>query len=220
MDKYLILGIYCAGHLGKELYDIALRINEKENKWDKIIFIDDVYEDDTFYGAEVYRPNDMQKQSEQLEVVIANGTPVNRKVLREKIEGFGFRLANLIDPTVIISPTAILGKGIIVTPYSTISSNVVLKDNVLIHSYVRIGHDIEVGEDSVISSNVGIGGKTVIGTRTYVGLGAVIRDELSIGNDVIISLGAVVHTDIQDGVTVVAHPARVSRINETGKVFK
>lgn len=216
----MILGIYCAGHLGKELYDIALRINERENKWEKIIFIDDVFEDKLFYGAEVYRLSDMQNQSELLEVVIANGTPINRKALREKIESLNFSPVNLIDPTAIISPTAILGKGIIITPYSTISSHAVLKDNVLIHSYVRIGHDIEVGEDSVISSNVGIGGKTVVGTRTYVGLGAAIRDNLSIGSDVIISLGAVVHTDVPDGVTMVAHPARVSRINETGKVFK
>ena len=216
----MILGIYCAGHLGKELYDIASRINEKENKWDKIIFIDDVCEDDTFYGAEVYSPSEMQNQSEQLEVVIANGTPVNRKDLREKIERLNFKLTNLVDPTAIVSPTAILGNGVIVTPYSTISSDVVLKDNVLIHSYVRIGHDIEVGEDSVISSNVGIGGNTVVGKRTYVGLGATIQDGLSIGDDVIISLGAVVHTNVSNGVTMVAHPARVSRLNETGKVFK
>lgn len=216
----MILGIYCAGRLGKELYDIALRINEIENKWEKIIFLDDIYEGNTFYAAEVHRPCTMQDQSEQIEVIIANGTPVNRKTLREKVDEMGFKLTNLIDPTAIISPTAILGKGIIVTPYSTISSNVILKDNVLIQSYVRIGHDITVGEDSVISSNVGIGGMTKVGNRTYVGMGAVIRDELHIGNDVIISLGAVVHTDVSDKVTMAGIPARVSRMNETGKVFK
>ena len=37
----MYLGIYGAGNLGKELYDIALRVNSYENRWEKIIFIDD-----------------------------------------------------------------------------------------------------------------------------------------------------------------------------------
>ena len=214
------LGIYGAGSLGRELYDIAVRINEVSNRWEKVVFIDEVTESKEYYGTEVYHPRkDIIKQSEY-EVIIAIGTPVYRKEVREKITALGLRLTNLIDPTAIVSSTAVLGKGIIVTPYSTISSNAVIEDNALIQSYVRVGHDIRIGEDSVISSNVGIGGKTVIGARTYVGMGAVIRDELYIGSDTIVSMGAVVHTDVEAGVTVVGSPARVSRRNESGKVFK
>jgi sugar O-acyltransferase (sialic acid O-acetyltransferase NeuD family) len=216
--KYL--GIYCAGRLGKELFDIAIRINNIEHRWDRIVFIDDVYEDDEFYGARVFHPTDIPCDKDNIEIIIANGTPVERRDIRHKVISLGLSLGNLIDPTAIISPTATIGKGVIITPYSTISSDVILDDNVLIHSYVRVGHDIEVGKDSVLSSNVGIGGKTVVGSQTYIGMGAVIKDELRIGSNSIISMGAIVHTDVENGVTLVGLPARVAKLNVDGKVFK
>lgn len=214
----MVLGLYCAGKLGRELYDIATRINEDEKRWDEILFIDEVYNGEFFYGARVVRPERLGNNA--IQVVIANGTPSERKCIREKVEGFGFELTNLIDPTAIISPTAVLGSGIIITPYSSISSNAVIHNNALIQSYVRVGHDIEVGCDSVISANVGIGGRTRIGDRTYIGLGAVIQDELSIGDDSIIALGSVVHTNVDQGVIVAGNPARVSRRNIDGIVFR
>jgi len=216
----MYLGIYCAGNLGKEVYDIGIRMNEADKRWEEIVFIDDVYGSSEFYGVKVCRPEEFKHRLGQIEIIIANGTPVDRKAIRGKVDSFGFTFTNIIDPTVIISPTASIGKGVIITPFSTVSSDAVIGDNVLVQSYVRIGHDIEVGEDSVVSANVAIGGKTVVGAQTYIGMGAVIRDGLHIGSNSIISMGAVVHTDIDDGVTVVGLPARVSRRNRDGKVFK
>lgn len=215
----MTLGIYCAGSLGKELYDIAQRINKINERWDKIVFVDEVREETAYYGAEVRRLDDYKSKETTIEYIIANGTPVDRDKIRKKLDESGMRLTNLIDPTVIISPSAEIGNGVIIAPFSTISSDVVLCDNVLIQAYVRVGHDIHVDENSVLSSNVGIGGKTKVGKNTYIAMGAVIRDELHIGNNVIVGMGAVVHTDIDDGVTVVGLPARVSKKNETGKVF-
>lgn len=215
----MILGIYCAGSLGKELYDIAARVNLAGKRWDKIIFVDEIREEKTFYGLKVHRLKEFEEKSDEIEFIIANGTPVNRKKIWDILKGYGMRLTNLIDPTAIISPTAKLGEGVIVTPFSTISSNVELQNNVLVQSYVRVGHDIKIGCNSVLSSNVGIGGKTIVGNETYVGMGAVIQDELKVGSSTIIGMGAVVHTDIGDGVTVVGLPARISRKNDTGKIF-
>lgn len=215
----MILGIYCAGSLGKELCDIAMRVNAIQDRWEKIIFIDDVTEEKTWYGLEVHHLDEFEKRNDEIEFIIANGTPVDRKKIWNILKDAGMRLTNLVDPSSIISITARLGEGVIITPFSTISSDAVLCDNVLVQSYVRVGHDIHVGNNSVLSSNVGIGGKTKIGDETYIGMGAVIRDELVIGDNVIVGMGAVVHTNIENGVTVVGLPARVSRKNETGKVF-
>ena len=46
----MILGIYCAGGFGKEVFDIASRQNVISQEWEKIIFIDDFASD----GADVY----------------------------------------------------------------------------------------------------------------------------------------------------------------------
>lgn len=219
-SEQMILGIYCAGSLGKELYDLAVRVNDVNKRWAKIVFVDDVCKESTFYGTEVHRLSDWPAGSKDIELVIANGTPRSRKVIYDRLMGLSYRLASLIDPTAVISPTASIGAGVIVRGWSTILCDAVLEDNVLIQYYVDIGHDMHVGRHSVISSNVAIGGKTQIGEQTFIGLGAVIRDELSIGSDAIVSMGAVVYRDIADRVIVVGNPARVVRNNEKGVIFK
>lgn len=216
----MILGIYCAGSLGKELYDLAVRVNDVNKRWAKIVFVDDVCKESTFYGTEVHRLSDWPAGSKDIELVIANGTPRSRKVIYDRLMGLSYRLASLIDPTAVISPTARIGAGVIIRGWSTIMCDAILEDNVLIQFYVGIGHDIHVGQHSVVSSNVAIGGKTRIGEQTYIGLGAAVKDTLSIGNDTVVSMGAVVSQDVGDGVIVVGNPARVARHNENGVIFK
>lgn len=216
----MTLGIYCAGSLGKEIYDLAVRINEIEKRWEKIIFVDDVCEKKTFYGAEVHRLSECQTGRGNIEFIIATGTPRSRKKIYDRLMEQSCQLAQLIDPTAVISPSASIGAGVIVRGWSTILCDAVLEDNVLIQYYVGIGHDMYVGRHSVVSSNVSVGGKTRIGQQTYIGLGAAIRDTLVIGDDTIVSMGAVVHQDVGDGVIVVGNPARVVRHNEKGSIFQ
>ena len=57
------LAIYGAGGLGREVYDLAIRINAKKNKWNDIYFIDDVSEVDNILGVKVYKFEDSIKIS-------------------------------------------------------------------------------------------------------------------------------------------------------------
>ena len=40
------LFIYCSGGFGKEIMDMARRINRIESKWEEICFIDDIRQGD------------------------------------------------------------------------------------------------------------------------------------------------------------------------------
>jgi sugar O-acyltransferase (sialic acid O-acetyltransferase NeuD family) len=216
----LVLGIYCAGSLGKELYDLASRINDSQIRWTNIVFIDDVCAEKEFYGTEVHRLDEYNSERKNIEFIIANGTPVHRKMIYDKIVSRGFAMTNLIDPTVIISPTAKVGKGVIMKPYAQVTSEALIEDNVMIHYYVAVGHDCIIRKHSCLSTNVCIGGKAVVGKETYVGMGAIIKEDITIGDNVIISMGAVAHTDIKSDVIAVGNPARVVKFNENGRVFK
>lgn len=217
MEK--ILGIFCAGSFGKEVYDIAQRINDVEHKWKEIVFVDNYSENKMFYGVTVYRLDDWSQNKEAIQFVIATGEPGTREVIYNQLKESGYELTSIIDPTVIVSPTAKMGEGVIITPFSTVSSDVTIDDNVLIQSYVRIGHDIVVGKHSVVSANVGIGGVTKLKENVFIGLGANVKGELNIGKGAIVSMGAVVYRDIDDNVTVAGNPARETKRNDTGKVF-
>ncbi len=215
----MILVIYCAGGFGREILDIAYRINSVSNRWEDILFLDDVLEPGTnVSGISTQKFTDVMRLCGDSEFVIANGEPTARKILAEKIRDH--RLAILCDPTVIISTTANIGNGLIVAPYSSIASYAKIGMNVAINTQSVVGHDVEIGDHSVISSMVNIGGGTTVGESSYLGMGAQIKERVKIGSNSIIGMGSIVYKDIPDGVIALGNPARVVRKNERQKIFE
>jgi len=213
------LGIFCAGDLGKEICDIAERINQREQRWFEIVFIDNYSKDQLFYNKQVYRLAELSMKKDSIEFIIANGEPSVRNEIYQQLKKEDCNLTTLIDPTAIVSKTAKLGEGVIITPYTTISSNVNIEDNVLIQSYICVGHDIMVGANSVISANVSIGGRTRIGENVFIGMGAVIKEKLIIEDNAILGMGSVLYNNLSADMVALGNPARVTKGNEDKKVF-
>lgn len=217
------LFIYCAGGFGKEIIDTARRINTSSNKWDEICFIDDNPSlGNEFYGTKLFSFSAVLEKFDvsNVEVSIANGEPVVRKKIYEKLKSNSIKLATIIDNSAIISETATIGEGAIITAYCSVSSNAVVGNNVAINTKAIVGHDVKVGEHAVISSLVNIGGATSVGENSYIGMGVQIKEGLVIGKDVIVGMGSVVYNDIPDGVIALGNPARPMRNNIDKKVFK
>ncbi len=217
------LFIYCAGGFGKEIADTAMRVNQSNNKWDEIYFIDDDASlGNEFYGVELFTFEAVLEKFylNSFEVVIANGEPVIRKLIYDKLMANNIKLTTIVDNSAIISDTAKIGEGVIVTAYCSISSSAVVGNNVAINTKAIVGHDVRLGEHCVVSSLVNIGGATPVGENSYIGMGAQIKEGLTIGKDVIVGMGSVVHYDIPDGVIALGNPARPMRKNIDKRVFK
>lgn len=213
------LAIYGAGSLGKQLYDVAIRVNALEHRWQNIFFIDDIRPERQFYLSDVYRLAEVQRMTDRVEAVIANGTPKNRRKMAGVLQQLGISLTSLIDPSVIISPSAVVREGTVILSYATISSDAVVGENTLIQPYVHITHDVHIGANSVFSANVALGGKLRIGEECYFGLGACIREELIIGDRALIGMGAVVLHDVNCDSVMVGNPAYILCKSGTGEVF-
>jgi sugar O-acyltransferase (sialic acid O-acetyltransferase NeuD family) len=216
------LFIYCAGGFGREVMDVACRFNAAHQRWTGIHFIDDICETPTRYDAKVFNFEAACAFLAQNagEVVIANGEPAARLVLREKLEGQGIALGSLIDTTTVVADTARIASGVVITPLCSISSDALIEINASVNTMSIVGHDVVIGENTVISSMVNIGGKTKIGKNSYIGMGALIKDEVTIGDNVIIGMGSVVYNDIPDNMIALGNPARPMRSNTDKKVFK
>ena len=216
------LVIYCAGGLGREVYDIAIRINKIESKWDRIIFSDDtIPNDQEVYSTKNYRLSsilenfDLNKSS----FVIANGDPINKVKIFDKLKKYGLTFEKIIDPTAIISQSANICEGAIICQFASVSCSTIIKENAFINRAAIIGHDVKIGNSACLSPNVVIGGNSSIGSETFIGTGALIKEKLNIGNNVIVSMGAVVYKNIEDKLIVVGNPGRVSRKNMEKKIF-
>ena len=212
------LGIYGCGGAGRESKEIA----ELMGCWEEIIFIDDTCSNDTF--KDVQRMNyqeflEMYNTSE-VEISISLGEPEFKEKLYYRLKEDGFSFANIIHPTAIISPSATVGRGLILKSHSLISADAVVGENVSIEENGIIGHDSIIGDHCQISANVVVAGGCTIGNSTYIGLSVPIIQGAHIGANSVISMGSVVVRDIPDNVIAVGNPARPMKHKNDSRVFK
>lgn len=215
----MILGVYGASGLGREVNIVARKINSIEHRWEKIVYIDDNETINNVLGVPSYTFEKARSLFPYLEVSIAIGEPITREKVYNKVKENGVKLATLIHPGVYIDENSIIGEGVTICEGVTITSCVVLENNVYVQPHAVIGHDIHIGKHSVIGSNVEIGGANIIGERVFIGFMVGTLQGLTIGDDVEISAGSIVFRDIEPGMIVMGNPARVIRRNEGRGVF-
>ncbi|MDR0570047.1 MAG: acetyltransferase [Clostridiales Family XIII bacterium] len=217
----MILAVYGAGGLGREILELAEDVNWPVKKFERFIFIDDYNFGRTINGAPVFSFEEMQEKYvyQPLKIVIAVGEPYARKMLRDKTLAAGFSLETLTHPRSLISPDAVLGAGCLVCFGAFVSTGVELKENVLLQPNCMLGHDTNIGAHSVISPSANIGGGCVVGSETYIGMGAPVMQGVTIGARTIVGMGSVVTKDIPDDVIAFGNPARFMKNNESHKVF-
>lgn len=217
----MILGIYGAGSLGREVMEIALDINQVNSRWDKILYIIDegFTVSDNFRGDTVYF-SEYASIDEDKEAVIANGELFARVKMAEKIEREEINLAEpIIHPFAKVARGASIGNGTVISFGSFISFNTKIGKNVYVQPSSGVGHDVKVGDNCVISAGVRIAGHSSIGRNTYIGLNVPVRDRINIGEGSIISMGSVVQRDIPDNVIAMGNPARAMKENKEHKLF-
>lgn len=214
------LMIYGSGSTGREIADIARLINQSEDRWAAICFLDDVRLDREHYGLDVLKMVDLKARSAPFECVIAIGEPKFRAEMHRRVTENKMALATIIDPSARISPTAQIGAGCIVGPGSFVSSDTIIQDNVMLEVNTIVGHDIFIGMHSVVSSCSVLGGGTRIGEQSFIGLNCSVKERTSIGRGAVVGMHSAVFHNIPDEVVALGNPCRVLKKNDSGLVFK
>ena len=220
----MVLAIYGAGGLGREVLELARIVQERENRWEKIFFCDDVVADGEFVdGAPSYTFETIKKEyaNTEIEFAVGVGEPFVRKALREKIENAGYELClPIIHPNTQIASNCTLDRGVLIQTYSYVSVGAHVKKNAYLQDYTTMGHDAVFGQDSIISHGSSLMGCSEVGDCTYMAINVSMRDHVKIGSGVIVGMGTLITKDIPDDIVVVGQPARKLRDNTTHRVFK
>lgn len=221
-NKKMVLGIYGAGGLGREVFELACVINNNIKQWSEIIFIDDADVIENPRKIRIFKFSEIFNEFtiRDIEICIAIGEPAIRKILYDKVVANGLELVTLVHPDVIIPSSTSIGQGTIICKFLSITCDIVIGNNVYIHPNVCIGHDSVIGEHTVVSSYVDVAGDCQIGSSTFLAINVCMRQGISIGDDTIIGMGSVIHRDIPNDVIALGNPARPMKKNKEHRVFR
>lgn len=210
----MILVIYGYGGHGLEVEELARIINIQENKWDRVIFIDDA--PNKIDNEKIFSFEDVisKYSSKDIEFMIGIGEPVIREKLYNKVKDKGYSFAILVHPSASVAESAILEEGTMVAHNAFISIKAHLSTNTLIQPMASVHHECKVGRNSVVSTSAVMGGNSSLGYNSFIGLGASVKQGISVGNGSVVGMGTVVIKTVSDRVMVVGNPARPIKMGD------
>lgn len=125
-----------------------------------------------------------------------------RKLFVERYVKDGARFFTLIHNTAYISPSASIGKGVVIGPMVNLGPNSVVGDYTLLNSRCSLGHDTKVGKYNFISPNVCFSGFTEIGDENLFGINSATIPGIKVGNNNKVMAGMVLDKNVGDGEVV------------------
>ncbi|KKK85702.1 hypothetical protein LCGC14_2770660 [marine sediment metagenome] len=210
MINFVIIG---AGNFGKEASEIAKRVEEKEENFKFIGYIDEFEENHRKVINEVPVLGGLEWIKEtftgdKLFFACSIGDTINRKEVVERALKFGYIPYSIIHPSVSVRYGVKIGNGVIIQPKCVIAPNAIIKDHVIINQICSIGHDDIINDYCTVSPLAALSGGVVLGEGTYVGTGASVVPDIKIEKWSIIGAGACVVKDVEPYSLMLGVPAK------------
>ncbi|OCW57000.1 NeuD/PglB/VioB family sugar acetyltransferase [Hoeflea olei] len=140
--------------------------------------------------------------------IAAVGDPALRRRLFEAYLHKGFAPASVLHPAAIVSPSAQVGRGVVVCAGAVVATLARLGDGVIVNHAAVVEHDGEVGAFAHLAPGAVLAGGASLGDGSFLGSNASIRHGMRVGPGVVIGNGAAVVADLPEPGTYGGTPAR------------
>ena len=212
MKDLIILG---ASGFGREVAWIVERINKVMPEWNLLGFMDD---DESIQGKIIngYKvignTLSINMFPEAYYVCAVGASKVREKIINKvKMACPEIKFGTIIDPSVEMSDTVMIGEGTIVCAHTIATVNISIGKHVIINLDCTIGHDAIINDYVTLYPSVNISGRSTVGRCVELGTGMQIIQGKTVGDYSILGAGAVVIRDIYENTTAVGCPAKEVR---------
>ena len=214
MKNIVIIG---AGGVGREVSLIIQQINELEQTWNLLGFIDDNTDNwgKVINGYSVIGGIDsLEFLSNDTYIVIAIANYEVKKKIVNKVNN-KFKFATIVHPKVWIHDYMTVGQGTIIYEGAILTANIEIGNHVIISPKCGVGHDSIIKDYVSLLWNVNVSGNDLIEEGVMMGSGSTVIQGKKIGKESIIGAGAVVVNDIESFSTAVGVPAKVIKSDKS-----
>lgn len=139
--------------------------------------------------------------------VCAIGENRTRRDIFRKLIAAGHKPVTVRHASAIVSPSARLGEGSILTARTVVNTEARVGDGCLLNTGCVVEHHCDIGDFAHLAPGVLLGGGVKVGAAAMLGLGAVVLPGLSIGSEAVVGAGAVVTRNVPPGAVVAGNPA-------------
>lgn len=199
------LAIIGAGGHGKVCADIAYLMN----KWQEIVFLDNLKIGKTIIGFEVIdKSENWNKYIQEYDFFIAIGDDKSREKVQLDFKSKSATLATLIHPSSIIARNVEVGEGTLIAAGVVINPSTKIGKGVILNTACTIDHDNKIADFVHISPGAHLAGTVSVGKRSWLGIGSIVKNNVTICDDVTVGAGGVVVKDISESGNYVGVPVK------------
>jgi sugar O-acyltransferase (sialic acid O-acetyltransferase NeuD family) len=205
--RIILLG---AGGFGREVLSWANDVNKNGlmNKVEYFLDDDDNVNLNSFYECiSLGKIVDYQIHASDL-FLMGMASPLVKRKIYEKFKNNLDQFISLIHPSAVVAKTAVIGRGVVVCPFSLISADVKIMDFVTVNALSSVGHDSVIGKFSTLSGHVDITGQVTVGEDVFFGTGAKVVPRINIGSGSKIGAGCTVMRSVKENTTYFTQPAK------------
>ena len=204
--------LYLCGAGNSEGVRLAHRVNEREDRWDRLVVLDD---DPAKHGNRLLLDievagaltmlADADPNTDQVANLVAR-TTAGRAAVRDKIAAYGIPFTTIVHPGV-DTLGAELGDDVLVYEAAIVSPETVLGDGSVVLMRALVGHESQVARGCVIAPGAILNARVILDEGVYVGAGATIIPEIKVGAGATIAANSLVVSDVPAGASVMGVPA-------------
>lgn len=205
--------LFLCGAGNAEGVRLAIRINEKNQYWEKIYILDDDInkKGKEILGIEIVGSFDSLINADPKTMEVANlvaRTTTKRMEAYKRISKYGIPFVSLIDPGVDTWGVDYRG-DIILYPNVIFSAGAVIDQGSIAFTGAVIGHGCKVGKFCIIAPGAVLNARIIMDDGVYIGTNSSILPDLRIGAWATVGLNSGVVQDIPAGATAIGVPAEV-----------
>jgi UDP-perosamine 4-acetyltransferase len=142
------------------------------------------------------------------DVFLAIGSNPLRLKLAKQAADLGYATPSAVSRSAAISPSAKIGRGVLIMPNVIVNAEAQIMDFSIINSGAVVEHDCLIGPAAHIAPGSVLAGGVTVGARTMLGARTVVIPGIAISDDILVGAGSVVVRDLPLPGTYIGCPAK------------
>ena len=140
--------------------------------------------------------------------VVAVGGNRLRLRLGRALASLGFEAPATVHPSAVVSPTARLGRGVVVMAGAVVNAQAEIGEFAIVNTRASVDHDCVLGPGVHVAPGATLAGNVTLEEGVFIGAGAAVVPGARVGAYTVVGAGAAVVRDLAAGVTATGVPAR------------